>query len=136
MQNLTPAQMFALAFGVVYMLVGLIGFGVTGFNGWFASDTAEKLIIFPLNGIHNVVHIAAGLVWMMSSSTHAGAKRTNTVLGVVFAALVVLGFAGLAKWAAVESGFSADNLLHLVTAAASLFFGLAAPASRFAGSYR
>jgi hypothetical protein len=121
----TPAQAFALAFGVVYMMIGLIGFGVTGFNDWFTQIFVEKLLFFPINPIHNIIHIALGTAWMVSSTTHAQAKRMNTILGVVLIAVTLLGVVGVAKWAAIESGFAADNILHLVTALLSLYFGFA-----------
>ena len=46
--RLTPAQLFALAIGIVYLAIGLVGFAVTGFNGWFEQGGAEKLLVFPL----------------------------------------------------------------------------------------
>jgi hypothetical protein len=130
-QRIMPAQAFALAFGVVYLAVGLIGFGATGFDGWFSQDVQEKLLLFPLNGIHNIVHIAVGVIWMVSSNTHERAKRTNLVLGVVLIALAGLGFAGLAKWAAIEGSGSADNYLHVVTGLLSLYLGTNDAAERF-----
>lgn len=130
----TPAQGFALGVGVVYMLIGLIGFGVTGFNGWFDQFYAEKLMVFPLNGIHNLVHIVIGLVWMMSSSTFAKAKRVNLVLGVALGVVALLGFAGLAKWLAIEGAGSPDNYLHLITALASIYLGLAGATGRLGRS--
>src|SRR3712207_6856702 len=41
----TPAQTFALVFGAVYLLIGLVGFAVTGFDQ-FATWNDDQLIIF------------------------------------------------------------------------------------------
>src|SRR3712207_2957062 len=63
--NRTPAQMFALVFGVVYLLVGLVGFAATGFDN-FATFSEDSLLIFNVNPLHNLVHLAIGGVWIAS----------------------------------------------------------------------
>jgi hypothetical protein len=50
------SRTYAVAFGVVYTLVGLIGFAVS------TSLTTANLIIFPVNVLHNVVHVVVGLL--------------------------------------------------------------------------
>ncbi len=120
---LAPTQLVALAFGVVYTMIGLIGFGVTGFDGWTAQLFSEKLLLFPINPLHNFVHIALGLIWMVSSSRLAAAKQVNTVLGAVLVGVAALGFLGVLKFLAIEGSSSADNYLHLATGLVALFFG-------------
>lgn len=121
--SLSPAQIVALAFGVIYMLIGLVGFAATGFDGWIAQNYNEKLLLFPVNPLHNIVHIALGVVWMLSSTTHAGATRINKLLGAVLIAVAVLGFLGVLKFLAIEKATSPDNFLHLVSALVALYFG-------------
>jgi hypothetical protein len=121
----TPAQMFALVFGVVYLLVGIAGFFVTGFDGFAAKSFAEKLILFPLNPLHNIVHIAIGALWIGAAAKHATAKSTNMLIGVVYALVAVLGIFGVLKFLAIKDVGSADNYLHLATAALAIYFGSA-----------
>ena len=121
----TPAQTFALVFGVVYLLVGLVGFAVTGFDEFAGRTYNEKLIIFPLNPLHNIVHIAVGALWLGASAKHAAAKSTNLLIGVVYGLVTVLGFAGLLKFLAIEGAGSADNFLHLASSLLALYFGTA-----------
>jgi hypothetical protein len=121
--SLSPAQLVALAFGCVYLMVGLVGFAVTGFDQWASQVFFEKLLIFPLNPLHNIVHIALGLIWMFSSSRLATAKQVNLVLGVVLVVVAVAGVAGILKFLAIEDGVAADNILHVVTGAVSIYFG-------------
>lgn len=121
----TPAQIFALAFGVVYLFVGLMGFAITGFDNFAGSVFEEKLLIFPVNPLHNLVHIAIGGVWLGSSSRHATAKQANLIIGIAYALVAALGFAGVLKFLAISGAASADNWLHLVTALVSLYFGTA-----------
>jgi hypothetical protein len=123
--NKTPAQLFALGFGIVYLTIGLIGFAVTGFDGWVSSGTGEKLLIFPVNPLHNFVHIGVGLLWMVSSARHDSARRVNVLIGIVYAATAALGFMGILDFLAIPSSGSADNWLHLATSMLSLYFGTA-----------
>src|SRR5918999_867818 len=119
----TPAQTFALVFGVVYLLVGVAGFFVTGFDN-FASETYDdKLLVFPVNPLHNIVHILVGAMWIGGSRTHASAKSVNLLIGVVYVLTAILGFAGVLTFLAIEDVGSADNWLHLVSGLLSLYFG-------------
>jgi Domain of unknown function (DUF4383) len=124
----TPAQMFALIFGVVYLVVGIIGFAVTGFDDWAAKTFDEELIVFALNPLHNVVHILLGAVWIAAARTHAAAKGINLLFGIVLLVVFVLGMVGALEWLAIEGAESADNYLHLATGALSLYFGTAGAA--------
>ncbi|MEA2461016.1 MAG: hypothetical protein QOH90_1193 [Actinomycetota bacterium] len=121
----TPAQTFALVFGVVYLLVGIVGFFVTGFDGFAAKSYGEKLILFPLNPLHNIVHVAIGALWVGAAAKHASAKSVNMLIGVVYALVAVLGLLGVLKFLAIKDAGSADNYLHLATAALAIYFGSA-----------
>ncbi len=121
----TPAQTFALAFGAVYLLIGILGFFVTGFDGFAAESYNEKLIVFPLNPLHNLVHLVIGAVWVGASRRHDTAKSTNTAIGVAYLLVAVLGFLGVLKFLAIEDASSSDNWLHLVSGALSIYFGTA-----------
>ena len=131
----TPAQVFALAFGVVYLLIGIVGFAVTGFDGFAAESYGEKLILFPVNPLHNLVHIAIGGLWLYGSKDHPTAKSVNAIIGVAYLLVAVLGLLGVLQFLAIEDASSADNYLHLASGALALYFGTAgaaAPANRTA----
>jgi hypothetical protein len=119
----SPAQLFALVFGAVYLLVGIVGFFVTGFDDIAGKTYNEELIIFALNPLHNVVHLAIGAVWIAAASSPAGAKGVNLLFGVVLGLVAVLGFAGALNWLAIEDAGSADNWLHTATAILAIYFG-------------
>jgi hypothetical protein len=121
----TPAQTFALVFGVVYLLVGVAGFFVTGFDDFAGETFDQELILFPVNPLHNVVHLLLGAVWIAGASKHETAKTVNFGLGVALLLVAVLGMAGALKWLAIEDVGSTDNYLHLITGAASVYFGTA-----------
>lgn len=121
----TPAQYFALIFGVVYLLIGVLGFPITGFDNFAAKTYGDELIIFPVNPLHNIIHLALGAVWVLSAARHDWARKANLVIGGVLGLVTILGGLGVLKFLAIESFGSPDNFLHLVTAALSLYFGTA-----------
>jgi hypothetical protein len=118
--------MFALVVGVVYLLVGVAGFFVASeFTGGSADD---KLIIFPINHLHNIIHVVLGVGWIWASRTAALSKQINMLYGIVLLLVAVLGFIlpdMMQDLLNVQSAGDADNFLHLVTGALSLYFGTA-----------
>jgi len=122
----TPAQTFALVFGIVYLAIGILGFAVTGFDNFFGETFVEKLILFPVNPAHNIVHILIGAAWLAGSKRHDSAKMVNLVIGVAYLAVFLLGLLGALNWLAIEEGFgNADQFLHLISGALSVYFGTA-----------
>jgi len=122
LRSWTPAQLFALVFGVVYLAVGIAGFAVTGFSD-FAGMHHDKLLIFSVNPAHNVIHLAMGLGWLAAAPHHRAAKAVNLLFGVVLGLVTVLGvFDGMGMLG--MSGLAdPDNFLHLATATLALYFG-------------
>jgi hypothetical protein len=121
----SPAQVFALVFGVVYLAVGIFGFAVTGFDEFAGQTFDDELLIFAVNPLHNIVHLLLGAVWIAASRTHVAAKGVNLLLGIVLLLVFILGMVGALKWLAIEGAGSADNYLHLATAALAIYFGTA-----------
>jgi hypothetical protein len=118
--------MFALVFGAVYVLVGILGFFVA--EQVTGGSLDDKLIIFPVNHLHNIVHLAVGGLWLAASTRHDMAKSVNTLIGVVYLVVAVLGFTGIElvhTLLNIHTTGSADNFLHLLSGAASLYFGTA-----------
>jgi hypothetical protein len=120
-----PVQRFAQVFGAVYVLVGLLGFAFTGFSD-FAGTSDDKLLIFGVNPLHNLVHLGVGALWLASSRSEAAARATSTLIGAVY---LLVGVVGL--FLDADSGLNLlnlnqpDNALHLASAALGLWFGLA-----------
>ena len=126
----TNAQWFALVFGAVYLIVGIAGFFVTGFDGFTAETYDEKLIIFPVNPLHNVVHVVLGLGWLGAASSPSAARAVNTLYGIILILVGVLGMLKVLQFLAIEDAASADNYLHLGSGILSLAFGTVASGDR------
>lgn len=127
------ARTLALATGVVFLLVGVLGFipGVTTdydtmkFAGH--ESRAELLGVFQVSVLHNIVHLLFGLAGL------ALARKATTAIaylvggGVVY---FVLWIYGLVVDHDHDANFvplnDADNWLHLVLAVAMVAMGLVA----------
>lgn len=83
--NVSLSKSYALVFGAVYTLVGILGFFVS------TTLTTADLIVFPVNVIHNIAHVlligVPGLVAYFAGRTVGYAR----VMAVLFAILVVGG---------------------------------------------
>ena len=117
----TPAQLFALAFGGVYILVGLVGFAVTGFRD-FASDTSTRLLIFDINPLHNLVHLAIGLALVVGATRAVTASRVNLAIGAAYLAVAVVGLTGVLQFLSINSGVVPDFWLHVASGIALVAF--------------
>lgn len=112
----TLPQTLALAFGAIYLLVGIVGFFVTGFSDFFAHDTGKNLLFFEINGMHNVVHILIGVAGLVLARTLSGARTYGWLLAVGYAAAFVYGLLAINETWDILSINVADNVLHLATA--------------------
>lgn len=124
---MTLNQRFAVLFGIVYLLVGFVGFFVTGDVG-FTAETGDDRLVLELNPLHNIVHLAIGAFWLVGAFAGAGAaKSVNMLIGVVLLVVGVVGFfvSGGTDILALNA---VDNLVHIVTAALALAIAMRKPA--------
>lgn len=119
------AQWLALALGAVYTLVGLVGFAITGFDR-FAEHTGDTLLGFEINPLHNIVHLALGLLGLAMWRRLETARNYGWILAVGYGAAFVLGFVIMGD---EDRNFlslnAADQVLHLGTALVGLAMALA-----------
>lgn len=113
----------AQVFGVVLLLVGILGFipGVT-------TEDGLLLGIFQVNAAHNIVHILTGLVGLWAASSgYASSKVFLQVFGVVYALVAILGFVyGDEPILGFIASNMADTWLHVVIALVALYGGFVA----------
>jgi Domain of unknown function (DUF4383) len=128
-QERTPAQLYALVFGAVLLVVGIVGFIADSSFGSGGDVDGSDLIIFEINGWHNLVHIASGLVGLALWRSPASARLFALGFGAVYLVVTVWGFVTGDHVLWLLPVDVADNLLHLVIAGAGLAAGLASPAA-------
>jgi len=125
-------QTVALVFGAIYLLIGIIGFFITGFSGFADSEAQGSLLGFDINPLHNIVHVLIGIFLLLGSRTHAGARSANLTVGVVYLLVGIIGLfiASPDNGANILALNGADNVLHLATAIILLAVALAADKTR------
>jgi hypothetical protein len=121
----TVPEMLALAFGAVYLLVGIVGFFVTGFDNFAGNSQHEMLIgLFMINPLHNIAHILVGVLGLALGRTLAGARSYGWILAALYAVLFVYGLIAVGKsWDFLNIN-AGDNVLHILTAAVGLVIAL------------
>lgn len=128
----TPVQLASLVFGIVFIVVGILGFipGVTtNYDAllFAGSDSGALLIgIFQVSILHNIVHLLIGIAGVALARTVSGARNFLIWGGAVYFVLWIYGLfvAGMDSAANFVPLNTADNWLHLVLAIAMVALGL------------
>jgi Domain of unknown function (DUF4383) len=125
-----PIQLAALVVGVVFLLIGILGFipGITTNYGEmaFAGHQSEALLLglFQVSVLHNIVHLLFGIAGLAMARTVAGARAFLIYGGVIYAVLWLYGLLidpnSAANFVPLNT---ADNWLHLVLAVAMIGLG-------------
>jgi hypothetical protein len=117
----------ALAFGAVFVVVGLAGFLVSGAHPAVGTDGGALLGLFQVNVLHNVVHLAIGGVMIAAGLRGDGPARTvNRAVGVLYLVLFVAGLLIVGTSLNLVALNMNDNILHLVLGVALVGVGFGA----------
>jgi Domain of unknown function (DUF4383) len=123
----SPNRLVATIFGAVYILVGLLGFAVTGGVGFLATEGGLLLGIFMVNPLHNVAHLLIGAALLIGGLVSARAAKTvNIVVGAAYLLLGIVGFFLVGTALNILALNTFDHFLHLASALVLLGVGLAA----------
>lgn len=121
----SPNRLVATIFGAVYLLVGLLGFAVTGGVGFIATQGGLLLGIFAVNPLHNVAHLLIGAALLIAGLASArAAKGVNVTIGAVYLLLGVVGFFLVGTMLNILALNTFDHFLHLASALVLLGVGL------------
>jgi hypothetical protein len=131
MTNSSPAQLYCTLVGGVLVIVGIIGFFYssgfdTGVSG-VASDTDDALGVLAVNGWHNVIHIALGLLGLACARSLARSYALG--VGLLYLVLAIWGFVDSDN---IILGLiplnTEDSVLHLILGLTGVAAGAASPA--------
>jgi hypothetical protein len=120
---------FALIFGLVFLVVGIGGFFLTQPATPDPSLTmthgfGHELGLFPVNTLHNIVHILFGLWGLAASRSISGAVTYARGVAIIYALLTVLGLIAATR---TTFGFipiyGNDVWLHALLALVAAYFG-------------
>jgi hypothetical protein len=117
----------AMIFGVVFILVALLGFMATGMSNMDSDPaTAPRVLgLFPVNVLHNVVHLLFGIWGVVSARSFAGARTYCMTAGVIYLVLAALGFIAPTTFGLIPIGGN-DIWLHALLGVALLGAGMTA----------
>ena len=123
----TTVQKVAFVFGIGFLAAAVAGFLATGMSNMDANpETAPRALgMFPVNVLHNIVHLVFGIWGLVASRSFGGAKSYATIAGVIYLVLVVVGFVAPNGFGFVPLGGN-DIWLHLVLGAVLAYFGFTA----------
>ena len=109
-------KIIAVIFGLVLLVIGVLGF-IPGI-----APNGMLLGIFMVDTVHNIIHIASGILALLAATSTQYASLYFKVFGVIYGAVTILGFA-LHGDMMVTNFNNADNGLHLVIALIALYLG-------------
>ena len=128
----SPARLYATLVGGALVVTGIIGFFYSASfdtGSRVLNESDEVLGILAVNGWHNLVHIATGLLGLAAAGYAARSYALG--LGLVYLIVAIWGFLE------VEDGVGAilnvlpvnteDNFLHLILGLTGLAAGAATP---------
>ena len=130
MEQRSPAQVYALVFGIVLVAAGILGFFYEASFATGNKTLVERdavLGILDVNGWHNLVHIMSGVLGLAVAGSYANARLYALGLGVTYIGVAILGFLygdgdSIFKLIPVNTE---DNILHLLIGVAGVAAGTA-----------
>jgi hypothetical protein len=125
-------HLFARVFGAVFLIVGIGGFipGLTQPHEHpdlaVTAASGMELGLFPVNVLHNLVHIAFG-VWGLAVASRVDAARLYArVVAISYALLTILGLIPATNTVfGLVPIYGHDVWLHALLAAVAAYFGFA-----------
>jgi hypothetical protein len=128
----TNVQKAAAVVGVVFLLVGVLGFipGITTNFGdlSFAGHESDARLfgLFQVSILHNIVHLLFGIAGLVLARTAAQARTYLVFGGVIYLVLFVYGLiVGQESAANFVPVNTADDFLHLILGIGMIGLGLA-----------
>jgi hypothetical protein len=114
------AKMAAVILGVVFVLVGILGF--------VPNPLVSPTGLFVVNTNHNLVHLVSGLALLAGAYTDLGASLMLKIVGVIYAVVAILGLVmGGTNLLGLIAVNQADHWLHVVLAVVILAAGFLLP---------
>lgn len=106
---------------VVFIAVGILGYVIE----------SPLLGLFQVDNVHNIIHLASGVVGLISLGMGYNAARLYLIIfGLVYGLVTLLGFVNNNDILGIIEVNQMDNYLHLCITACALFFGLASPSQQ------
>jgi hypothetical protein len=120
----TPAQWYCLLAGISLLLAGIFGFISDSSFDTGDGVQGDLFLGFEVNAIHNLIHVASGLLLLAASPKRASARAVALGFGLVYGVVAIIGLIDGEDVLGLIPINSADNLLHIALAALGIVTGL------------
>jgi Domain of unknown function (DUF4383) len=120
----TPAQWYCLLAGVALLLAGILGFFADSSFETGDGIQGDRFLGFEVNAIHNLIHVASGLLLLAASPRRGSARAIALGFGLVYGVVAIIGLIDGEDVLGLIPINSADNLLHIALAALGVITGL------------
>jgi hypothetical protein len=120
----TPAQWYCVLGGLALLLAGIFGFVADASFDTGDGVQGGSFLGFEVNGIHNLVHVASGLLLLAGSRTRSSARAVAIAFGATYGLVALIGLIDGSDVLTLIPVNSADNALHVGLALAGLVLGL------------
>lgn len=123
---MTTVQRAAQVFGWGFVAVAVVGFLASGGSMDSDMETAPRALgLFPVNLLHNLVHLAFGIWGILAARAWDSARAYCRISGVAYLGLVLLAFIAPDTFGLMPIGGN-DIWLHLLLGAGLAYFGFTA----------
>ena len=123
---MSAVQRVAQLFGIVFIVLAILGFVASGASMEADPEMAPKLLgLFPVNLLHNVVHLLFGVWGLLAARSFSGAKTYGMLGGAAYLALATLGNLSPDMFGLIPIGGN-DVLLHAALGVVLVVVGLLA----------
>jgi Domain of unknown function (DUF4383) len=118
---MSPTRTVVGIFGAVYIVVGLLGFlgdpiVMEASHADMPSASGDLLGLFPINVVHNIVHLLIGAILLYGATERGRAILVARGVAVTYALVGILGLFAQDTFGLMPIGGN-DVWLHLATAA-------------------
>jgi hypothetical protein len=120
----TPAQWYCLLAGLSLLLAGVLGFVADASFDTGDDVDGGSLVGFEVNAIHNLVHLASGLLLLAAARRRGAARAVAIAFGLVYGLVAIVGLVDGSDVLGLIPVNSADNVLHVALAALGILSGL------------
>ena len=128
MGNTSLAGKVGVAFGAFYVVLGIIGFFVTGFGGALTGEHGDSILGISINQFHNLVHLGIGILLLALAMQKNVAATEGAVMGVglFYVTAFIIGVIGPDNLTIIGMRGAGDpaNFFHLISGLALLVTGL------------
>ena len=128
-RGLTPAQMYCLAAGATLLLAGILGFIADSSFDTGNAIQGDELVLFEVNGWHNLVHILSGVVLLAAYRRWDTARNVAIGFGLVYGVVTIIGLIDGEDVLGLLPVNGADHVLHILLSALGLITGFMSPAT-------